>query len=193
LFDDHGCEICRHSWERDATIDEVVCFSSQLQTHLYRCRACGTFWEERGNWIAEVSARRALTVIKTRDLLPMPSRGPDGRFVIGDTVTEGYGRLLPLLNVFRADERYEVTERQPLPGSRGATGLRVFTVRGPWTPTDVEERFILPDDMQFRRIDQYLAWVSDPDRPLNSYIVADIDIEFRPPRSRWWQSRFVWE
>ena len=104
-----------------------------------------------------------------------------------------HGRLLPLLNVIRADKRYEVTERRHMPGRLGATGLRAFTVRGPWTPADIEERFILPDGLQFGRINQYLDWVSDPDRPLNSYGLADIDIEFRPPRSRWWQSRFVWQ
>ena len=65
-FEDHGCEVCRHSWERDATIDDVVVFSSELQSPLYRCRACGTYWEERGSWIVAVSARRALRVINAR-------------------------------------------------------------------------------------------------------------------------------
>jgi hypothetical protein len=44
----------------------------------------------------------------------VPDRDADGRYVVSDEVgvdLSGYGRLLPLINVFRLDSRYDVHER----------------------------------------------------------------------------------
>jgi len=66
-FDDHGCEVCRHSWERDATINAQLGYSPKYQTFIYRCVVCGTYWEERGNWIVEVTERRANKVLASKE------------------------------------------------------------------------------------------------------------------------------
>jgi hypothetical protein len=188
-LEDHGCEVCRHSWERDATITEQLAYSAPFQTHVYCCVVCGTFWEERGNWIAEVTARRVRRVLRAGGLKPMPDHSTDGRFIIGDVTNGGYGRLLPLLNVFRSDNRYNISE---LNSATNEVQLAINTrksvmVSGPSAPRDIEERFILPAGLEFRRSTDDLVTISDPNVAPNSQAWSAIHIEFNSRRARWWQ------
>jgi len=132
------------------------------------------------------------------DFSIIPPVDEQGRYVITDepgTTTPGFGRLLPLLNIFRLDKRYELTERNHPPGSSqlGYTALKSITVQGPWAPTDLVNLFVLPSDLAFRRLDEYTLVIRDPDQEPNSYLMSEIEIIFRPPRTKWWQSRRIWD
>lgn len=128
----------------------------------------------------------------------LPARDSAGRFVVSAEVEvdlPGYGRLLPMINVFRLDERYLIRERDYQPGMSqlGIHALKVVSIYGPYTPDDIEHRFALPPDLRFRRIDQYRTTISDPDPQPNSYSMSEVMLQFHPPKSRWWQSRRPWE
>jgi uncharacterized Zn finger protein len=41
-----GCPICHEAWQTSGTIADRLGVSPRLQTYLYRCVDCGTFWEQ---------------------------------------------------------------------------------------------------------------------------------------------------
>jgi hypothetical protein len=55
----HGCSACREGWERDHTIDSVIGVSGALQTPIYRCVVCGTYWQETGRGVVPITRERA--------------------------------------------------------------------------------------------------------------------------------------
>jgi|GEM_PF-2676971 len=55
-----GCGVCRESWATDHSIDERLGESPSLVETIYRCRACGTYWQTNGrNGILPISEERA--------------------------------------------------------------------------------------------------------------------------------------
>jgi hypothetical protein len=132
------------------------------------------------------------------DFTVVPPVDELGRYVVDAevaTITPGYGRLLPMLNVFRLDKRYDLREHNYPPGGSqiGIYALKKIAVWGPWTPEMIEERFVLPEDLVFRRTSEYRVVIRDPDLEPNSYGTAEVELEFRPPRTKWWQTSKPWD
>jgi hypothetical protein len=128
----------------------------------------------------------------------VPPRDSEGHYVMSAEVEidlPGYGRLLPMINVFRRDKRYRIRERNYQSGmsQMGIPALKVVSIYGPYTPDDIEHVFVLPPDLRFRRLDVYHTTISDPELPPDSFGMAEVMLKFHPPRSRWWQSRRPWE
>jgi len=98
--------------------------------------------------------------------------------VIPDLVVEGYGRLLPVIEAFRADSRYTVVETTNRPNI--ADALRQDTsvsITGPSSIEDVEKRFVLPADLTFNRVNRSTVHLWEP----------GIGVTIQPPSSKWWQ------
>jgi len=56
--------------------------------------------------------------------------------VVPDVAVDGYARLLPVIETFRADARYTVAET-----------VGFFTISGPSSIEAIEKRFVLPADL----------------------------------------------
>lgn len=104
--------------------------------------------------------------------------------VVPDTVVEGYGRLLPVIEAFRADARYTVAETVNPPSVAACLREAVSVdVSGPSGISEIEKRFSLPADLAFRRVNASTIYLADD----------QIGISFHAPRNRWWQGWRAWE
>ena len=104
--------------------------------------------------------------------------------VVPDAPVEVYGRLLPVIEAFRADARYTVIETVNAPNVayylREAVSVEIS---GRTTIADIEKRFVLPAGLSFNRVNQSIVHLADD----------GIGISFHPPRSKWWQGWRAWE
>ena len=104
--------------------------------------------------------------------------------VVPDVAVEGYGRLLPVIEAFRADTRYVVIETVNSPSIASALREAVSVdISGPTSIRDIEKRFVLPADLAFERVNKSTV----------SLVDEQIGIGFHPPRSRWWSGWRAWE
>ncbi len=106
--------------------------------------------------------------------------------VVPDLAIEGYGRLLPVIQDFRGDDRYEVLDVANRPDVAATLGeARSVTISGPCSAADLERRFTLPSGLRFERQSATSVWLLD----------EGIGITFRPRRSRWldgWRALERW-
>ena len=66
-----GCPICRSDWTTHGSIDTTIGVSPRLQTYLYRCVECGTFWESViSNWPRTVHPDEAAAFMSEPDFEP---------------------------------------------------------------------------------------------------------------------------
>jgi hypothetical protein len=104
--------------------------------------------------------------------------------VVPDVVVDGYARLLPVIEAFRADARYTVIETANRPNiayyRREAISV---SITGPSSIDDIEKRFVLPADLAFNRENRHTVHLWE----------EGIGITFQPPSSKWWQGWRAWE
>lgn len=66
-----GCEICRAAWGTAGRTIEQLGVSPHLQTYLFRCDACRTYWESVvGSYPRPISARKARRLRDAEDFEP---------------------------------------------------------------------------------------------------------------------------
>ena len=104
--------------------------------------------------------------------------------VVPDVVVGDYGRLLPVIEAFRADARYVVIETVNRPNIAYYRREEIsVSIAGPSSIDDIEKRFVLPVDLAFNRENRMIVHLWE----------QGIGITFHPPRSRWWQGWRAWE
>jgi hypothetical protein len=75
-FWDDGDEVCRTSWLERHTIDEEI--GSNYGYPIFRCRSCGTYWEQTEKGIVAISEQKALRLVNGE---PEPPRPPLPEFL----------------------------------------------------------------------------------------------------------------
>jgi hypothetical protein len=73
-FWDDGDEVCRTSWLERRTIDERI--GSSYGFPIFRCRSCGTYWEQTEKGIVAIPEAKALRLVNGEPEPPSP-RLPD--------------------------------------------------------------------------------------------------------------------
>jgi len=69
-FWDDGDEVCRTSWMERRTIDEKI--GTNYGFPIYRCRSCGTYWEQTEKGIVAISEAKALRLLNGEPSPPSP-------------------------------------------------------------------------------------------------------------------------
>jgi hypothetical protein len=97
----------------------------------------------------------------------LPERDQAYVYTITDSPSAlpGYGRLLPLINYYRVHAQYRVLG-DPSAG---------IVIEGPTTIAEIEERFLLPKNLNFWRRNKFEVTLDDD----------ELHVTFRPKKSIW--------